>query len=40
VVHVRVPVHSGTFLHTLAVMLVLLLVGATTVTHRHSISET
>jgi hypothetical protein len=40
VVHVRVPVHSGTLLHTLAVMLVLLLVRAMTMTHRHSIPET
>lgn len=39
-VHVRVPVHSGTLLHTFAVMLVLLLVRATAVAHRRAISET
>jgi hypothetical protein len=39
-VHVWIPVHSGTFFHTLAVMLVLLLVGAMAMTHRHSIPET
>jgi hypothetical protein len=39
-VHVRVPVHSGTLLHAFAIMLVLLLVHATAVAHRHAISET
>ena len=39
-VHVRVPVQFGTLLDTFAIMLVLLLVHATDVAHRHAISAT